>query len=89
MLFNIAAALLPAWFISISKQIVDQIQQEIAKGAAINAMLLPLLFMAAITAVGNLQFNPEVYRQCGRKKIPRRFPEADGIVYEKDSDPLF
>lgn len=47
-LFHIAAALLPAWFISISKQIVDQIQTEITKGAAIHAMLPPLLFMAAI-----------------------------------------
>lgn len=47
-LFHIAAALLPTWFLSISKDIVDEIQKKIETGSRVDAVIMPLLLLVSV-----------------------------------------
>ena len=48
MLFYIGTALLPAWFLSISKDIVDEIQKKVETGSGVDAVIMPLLLLVSV-----------------------------------------
>lgn len=47
-IFNIGSALLPAWFMSISKKIVDDVQKNVQLGKDIETLILSLILLAAV-----------------------------------------
>lgn len=95
-IFNIGAALLPAWFMNISKKIVDDVQKNVQLGNGIETLIFSLILLAAVMLLQTvcnmipsflnnmamLKFRAGFQKKIGycTKKIPVRYLDDESVA---------
>ena len=77
--FNIVAALLPTWLLSVSKDIVDDIQKEIETGSKIDVVITPLLILVSVMLLQSIcSLIPRFISNVSQKKYRAGFQKKIG-----------